>query len=149
MTSDVLTAHPTWTVDRLASFFVENDISGAPVTDEEGHLVGVVSMSDITQHSSLPGETTPRPQGHKRYHLALENEYAEEDLETFRTQEWSTATVEDIMTPMVFDVDENDPIQKVADTMIRGRIHRVLVTRGSDLVGIITALDLIRVIRDA
>ncbi len=148
MTTEVLTAHPAWSVDQLASFFMENDISGAPVTDDDGRLRGVVSMTDITQHSSVPGDTPPRPQGHTRYHLALEDEYAEEDLETFRTQEWSAATVHDLMTSMVFDVNESAPIQAIADTMIRGRIHRVLVTRGSDLVGIITALDLLEVVRD-
>jgi CBS domain-containing protein len=49
---------------------------------------------------------------------------------------------------MVFDVSENAPVQDVADTMIRGRIHRVLVTRDSELAGIITALDLLEVVRD-
>jgi CBS domain-containing protein len=148
MTEAVVTAHPSWTVERLADFFMEYDISGAPVTDDEGTLVGVVSMSDITQHSSLPGESLPRPQPHKRYHLGVDSEYSEEDLQSFREQEWGGATVDDIMTPMVFDVSEDAPLQTIADTMLKGRIHRVLVTRKKHLVGIITALDLIRVIRD-
>jgi CBS domain-containing protein len=105
-------------------------------------------MSDITQHSSLPGESLPRPQPHKRYHLGVDSEYSEEDLQSFREQEWGGATVDDIMTPMVFDVSEDASVQTIADTMLKGRIHRVLVTRKKHLVGIITALDLIRVIRD-
>ena len=43
---------------------------------------------------------------------------------------------------------EDTPLQKVADTMIRGRIHRLLVTRGDKVTGIIAALDLLKVIRD-
>lgn len=149
MTEDVLTAHPKWSIEQLADFFMEYDISGAPVTDDDGNLVGVVSMSDITQYSSLPGESLPRPQPHKRYHLGLDSEYSDEDMQTFREQEWGGTTVEELMTPMVFDVGENASIQTVADTMLKGRIHRVLVTRKKQLVGIITALDLIKAIRDA
>lgn len=148
MTADVLSAHPEWSIEHLANFFIENDISGAPVTDDEGRLRGVVSMTDITMHSGVAGETTPRPKSHKRYHLALEGEYSDEDLKAMRSEAWTTASVADIMTPMVFDVSENAPVQDVADTMIRGRIHRVLVTRDSELVGIITALDLLEVVRD-
>ena len=57
-------------------------------------------------------------------------------------------TVQDIMTPTVFSVDEEAALQHVADAMIRGRIHRVFVTRQKKLVGIITALDMLKIIRD-
>lgn len=146
MTTDVVTASPDWTVDRLADFFMENDISGAPVVNDDEELVGVVSLTDLGQHQSLPGDTLPRPQ--QSYHIPLEEEYSSEDLDTFRTQEWDGATVEDLMTPMVFDVSEDASLQDIADTMVKGRIHRVLVTRDDELVGIITALDLLKVIRD-
>ncbi len=149
MTEDVVTAHPSWSVERLADFFMEYDISGAPVTNDDGDLVGVVSMSDITQYSSLPGESLPRPRPHQRFHLGIDSEYSDEDLQSFREQEWGGVTVDDIMTPMVFDVSENASLGTIADTLLKGRIHRVLVTRKKQLVGIITALDLIRVIRDA
>ena len=149
MTEDVVTAHSSWSIEQLADFFMEYDISGAPVTDDDGNLVGVVSMSDITQYSSLPGASLPRPQPHKRFHLGIDSEYSEEDMQSFREQEWGGATVDELMTPMVFDVSEDASLETIADTMLKGRIHRVLVTRKQRLVGIITALDLIRVIRDA
>jgi CBS domain-containing protein len=149
MTEDVVTAHPSWSIERLADFFMEYDISGAPVTNDDGDLVGVVSMSDITQYSSLPGESLPRPQPHQRFHLGIDSEYSDEDIQSFREQEWGGVTVEEIMTPMIFDVSEDASLDTIADTMLKGRIHRVLVTREKHLVGIITALDLIRVIRDA
>jgi CBS domain-containing protein len=57
-------------------------------------------------------------------------------------------TVQDIMTLMIFDVDESVSVQQVADYMIKGHIHRVFVTREKKLTGIITALDLLKVIRD-
>ncbi len=57
-------------------------------------------------------------------------------------------TVRDIMTPTIFRVDENATVQQVAGTMIRGRIHRVFVTQEEKGVGIISAADMLRVIRD-
>jgi CBS domain-containing protein len=56
--------------------------------------------------------------------------------------------VREIMTPMIFKVSEEDSIQEVADIMLKGRIHRVFVTRGTLLTGIVTALDMLQVIRN-
>jgi CBS domain-containing protein len=57
-------------------------------------------------------------------------------------------TVKDIMTPMLFKVDENTTIQEVADAMIGGRVHRLLVTHGGKVIGIVTTMDMLKVIRD-
>lgn len=148
MTTDVVVARPDWPVGRLADFFMEHDISGAPVVDDDDGLVGVVSLTDLGEHQSLPGDTLPRPHTQQSYHLPLDDEYAAEDLDTFRTQEWDDATVADLMTPMVFDVREDASVQEVAGLMVKGRIHRVVVTRNGELAGIITALDLMTVLRD-
>jgi CBS domain-containing protein len=53
------------------------------------------------------------------------------------------------MTPMVFDVTEGMKVKQVADTMIRGRIHRVFVTRDEKLTGVITTVDMLKVIRNS
>ena len=52
------------------------------------------------------------------------------------------------MTPMLFDVPETATVQEVADMMVRGGIHRVLVTVEKKLVGIVSALDVLKVVRD-
>jgi CBS domain-containing protein len=47
MTRDVITVNPTMTVKSLAMMLIKNQISGAPVADKVGKIVGVVSESDI------------------------------------------------------------------------------------------------------
>jgi CBS domain-containing protein len=47
MTRDVITVTPTMTVKALAITLIKNQISGAPVADKNGKIVGVVSESDI------------------------------------------------------------------------------------------------------
>jgi CBS domain-containing protein len=74
---------------------------------------------------------------------------APEDLSAFHIEEKTQMTVRDLMTPIIFKVDENTPIQDVADVMLGGRIHRLLVTRGEQIVGIVTTMDMLKVIKEA
>lgn len=146
MTHTVLTAQADWPIYRLAEFLIENDISGAPVTSEFGALVGVVSLTDIVRHESLPQKEPHPHRTHDFYLPILEDQYAQEEVATFRIDGASEVTVRDIMTPMIFQVEDNTLVQQVAEKMIRGRIHRVFVTNGERVVGIITALGLLDVI---
>ena len=52
--------------------------------------------------------------------------------------------VRDIMTPAAYTVPHDTPIADLARTMVTGRIHRLLVTRGGHVVGIVTSLDLLK-----
>jgi CBS domain-containing protein len=148
MRSEVLAAEAGWSLDKLAEFLIDNSITGAPVTDDEGELVGVVSMTDIVRQNRTTG-VTPVPEGtHDVYLYELERHMSQEEIKLFHAEYGSPVRVVDIMTPMIFRVDEDTRIQEVADTMLRGNIHRVFVTRGNKLTGIVTTLDMLRVIRD-
>jgi CBS domain-containing protein len=154
MTPHVLSVASDMPIEDLASFLISRGISGAPVTNEDDELIGVVSITDIARHDGLP--TTYSRQRHGTHHEvylkveldALEKEFDEEELDGFNLEGGSGTTVAGIMTPMVYGVVEKMPIQDVADCMIRGKIHRQFVTRGHRVVGVISAMDLLRVIRD-
>jgi CBS domain-containing protein len=149
MQSDVLAVDADWPLDKLAGFLVENSISGAPVTDEKGELVGVVSLTDLVRHNSMTEKDTESGDTHDVYLYELERHMSHEEMRVFHTQYESPVQVREIMTPMIFRVSEDDSLQSVADTMLKGRIHRVFVTSGNMLTGIVTALDMLQVIRDA
>ena len=55
-------------------------------------------------------------------------------------------TVEDIMTPLVYCIRDSESLTELVELMEQARIHRVLVTDGTGIVGIVTTMDLIRVI---
>lgn len=149
MQSEVLAVDADWPLDKLAGFLVDNSISGAPVTDEKGELVGVVSLTDLVRHSSMTEKDTETASTHDVYLYELERHMSHEELRVFHTQYESPIQVREIMTPMIFKVSEEDSLQDVAATMLKGRIHRVFVTRGSTLTGIVTALDMLQVIKNA
>jgi CBS domain-containing protein len=52
------------------------------------------------------------------------------------------------MTPLVFEVPPDATINTIADIMARGRIHRVFVSHAGKIQGVVSALDLVRVLRD-
>lgn len=148
MVPRVLTARAEWTVQRLAAFLTEHAISGAPVLSAEGALIGVVSQSDVTRQRSTNvsnEDTAPAFYGGDTEHLATPAATADE------LAAQSEVTVRDIMMPALFCVDEDTPAPEIADKMIRSRLHRLLVVRpGSrrDVVGIISTLDLLQIVRD-
>ncbi len=146
MISKVMTVEPDWSVSRLAEFFMENCISGAPVKSSMGTPIGVVSLTDIVHHETQPEKDREWP--HDYYLHALERQYAREEVAGFQIETASFTTVRDIMTPVIFQVSENTPVQKIADMMIKKYIHRVIVLRDEKIVGIISTPDMLKIIRD-
>ncbi len=145
MNTDVLIASVDWSLEQLAEFLVDNQISGAPVINEDRKLIGVVSITDIVRYGDLDVHESPPDNPHEYY---LHSQYAQEEFASLRIKTESMLTVREIMTPIIFETTEATPLSEVADTMIKGHIHRVLVTRNKEMVGIVTALDMLKVVRD-
>jgi predicted transcriptional regulator len=143
MTTDVQTVEADWPLDRVAQFLIDHEISGAPVVDD-GKLVGVISLTDLARHSSTAGDPAADPSAYYRHEL--EAQYSDEDLENLHITEGDETTAEHVMTPQVYDVNERTSIRQVAQVMHRGGIHRVFVTEGGEIRGIITAMDMLKVV---
>lgn len=147
MTADVVKVPADLTVAELADVFMENEISGAPVVDEDGALLGVVSVFDIARQSSGEAGVVTEQGNPEFYVRGWEENYTAEEFRRLRIQE-GHLSVRELMTPAIFKVEEDDPVSEVARTLVDGHIHRVLVTRGHEVVGIISSLDLLRAYLD-
>jgi predicted transcriptional regulator len=148
MNPNVISVPGDWTIEELSQFLIDKAITGAPVKDENGKLIGVVSLTDIVRHDSLAEINLHADEPHDYYVHGWEDRLAPEELSSFHVEDKPQAFVRDVMTPMIFKVDENTSIQEVADTMIGGRVHRLLVTHAGRVVGIVTTMDMLKVIRD-
>lgn len=147
MTKDVATVDPDWPLDRLMTFLADRGISGAPVVNAEGEPIGVVSLTDIARNGvTAEGATGGDPKAY--YDEGLAHHVAREEVGRFHADVGSPTVVRDIMTPVIFAVEADTSVQEVAKTMATGRIHRVLVTRGGKMAGIISAMDLLPLVRD-
>jgi len=148
MTPQVHTARDGWSIKKLADFFFENCVSGAPVLDENDQLLGVVSVTDLVRFDSQHLEEDQyQSKPHDVYIHHLEKRFAKEEIAAFQIEDAITTTVRDIMTPMVFDVSESTTIQQAADIMVKGHIHRVFVTVDNKVIGVVSALDMLKVLR--
>jgi CBS domain-containing protein len=124
----------------VARLFSDEGIHGAPVVDEQGRVVGVVSVSDLLR-AAADAEEGARPdygyfaEGIETFPRGLENLVAREDTR-----------VEDVMTDAIVSVEPTAGLAEVARTLRENRVHRVLVLDEDTPVGIISSFDLIAVL---
>ena len=145
MTENVKAVESDWPLHRLAEFFIENSISGAPVIDKNGIPIGVVSNTDLVLYHTIPVEKRVERKTNP-YYQALDDVFLPEEVEGYRVNTDNSVRVADIMTPVLFEVDADTSVEEIAGTMAHGRIHRLLVSSDKRLIGIITALDLVKLL---
>ncbi len=148
MNTDVLSVRDDMTVQELAGFLTEREILGAPVVDSEGEVVGVVSCTDIVQSTTTEADILVDKSTPGFYEHGWEDKLDPNEMARLHVEENESLPVREIMTPTIYTVPEDTPISDIAKALVAGRIHRLLVTRGSRLVGIITTLDMLQVFFD-
>jgi CBS domain-containing protein len=145
MTIDVVTVNEYDTVREAAKILAECNISGAPVLDAEGELVGILTESDILR--SVKGAAdevrmvfpSVNPMG-----IMFELAKGEtEIMEAFEEQ--ANTVVMDVMTKNVITCHQNTDLNKVASILVKKGINRLPVVDDEDrVVGIVTRGDIIK-----
>ena len=139
MTANVISVPFDMDLRNLAKLFIEKKITGAPVVDGMGDLVGVISESDLvaynlTRDDELVMDSTFYETARIEAHH-IPKGYQIEDV--------NTREVSEVMTPVVHSVTEEAPLEEVARLMTDNHIHRAIVRRDKKPVGVISALDLL------
>jgi CBS domain-containing protein len=138
MTTDVITVKEDTTVGEIGRIFIEKEISGAPVVDDDGRLLGIVTEHDlISQNSRLHIPTILRL--FDAYIPIGASGRLEEEIKRM-----AASTVGAISTRNVVAVDEETPLEDVATIMTDRKIHLVPVVKGGLITGVIGQRDLIR-----
>jgi CBS domain-containing protein len=135
MTSPVLTVAPDEPWKQVAERMLDADVSGLPVTNDDGYLMGVVTEADLVS----------KPAFGTRRHSALA---AFTDLLTgdARWAAKATAlTAAELMTTAVITASPREDVRIVAQRMLERGVKRLPVVDGGQLVGIISRQDLLRV----
>jgi CBS domain-containing protein len=144
MTRNVLRVKEDMTVHELATFLTENEITGAPVENNTGKLVGVVSVWDIAL-TEAEQATIEVEHSNSSLYSGVKKRLNREEALTLHMED-EGMQVKDIMTPVAYTVPEDTPVGEIAKTMIAGRVHRLLVTKNNHMVGIVTTMDLLKII---
>lgn len=139
MTKDVVSVHKDESVESVIRLLLEKDISGVPVVDDEGVLVGIVSEGDLIYKS-------------KKFHFPLYftilDSYIFLEKPKMIEEQVSKMTaykVESMMSTEVHSAAQDDTVEDIATTMNEKGVNRVpIVDENKKVVGIVTRKDIIK-----
>lgn len=133
MSPNVLSAAPAWTLDHLIAYLTRHMVSGVPVVDQHGALVGVISATDLARCSTRPVFDVVTTSGDGAI-----------GRPTFHFSDNAHTRVDEVMTRDVVAVDEGAPVREIVRLMCDQHIHRVFVTKEGRLVGVVSVSDLFK-----
>ena len=140
MTTDVITVTPDTTVRDIATLLHSKRISGVPIVDAAGQILGIVTEGDLVLREAIAGE-------HRRsWWLTLfddPNVLARDYAKTHGR------IARDIMTKSVISVGPTTTLPEIAKTLERHRIKRVPVIKDGLLMGIVTRSNLLQALATA
>ncbi len=124
MHSPVVVITPDASIEEAQALMEEHNVRRLPVVNADGHLVGIISLGDLREAAAVKATLNP---------------YSPEATETW-------LSVEEVMTPNPITVTPDTPIWQAAELMIAHKIGGLPVMEGSQLVGIITTSDIMRLV---
>lgn len=133
MTRNVISVKTGEPVLKAARLMLQNRISGLPVVNDAGELVGIVSEGDFLRRGEL-GTQRRRPKWLE--FIVGPGKLAEEYAHT------SGRRIEEIMTPDPVTIAEDDSLERVVEIMERRHIKRLPVMAGGRMVGIVSRANL-------
>ena len=137
MTRPVITVTPDTTIVEAANTMLRRHVSGLPVVDTAGKLVGIVSEGDFIRRSEIG---TQRKRG-RWLELILGPGKAATDFVHEHGRK-----VAQIMTPAPLSITEDTPIEEIVQMMENNNVKRLPVTRGDQIVGIVSRANLLQAV---
>jgi len=148
MTSPVVTIGPSESVSEAVRLICGKGISGLPVVDDAGRLVGILSKTDLVawEYECLFDhvyEVDLKP-----IFSALGEEMGKETASPREGDVPGDSRVESIMKRTVITATPETPLTVVAGLMKKNNIHRVVITVGDKVAGIVTSMDMLKLIME-
>jgi CBS domain-containing protein len=140
MNPDVVCARPDMTLGDVARLLAARGVSGAPVVDEHGRVVGMITQNDIVRHAG------------RRVTVAEAGRFVT-DVDDYRDlgglpADLMETPAEKVMSQPIFAVSRDSSVAVAAHIMRERSVHRLPVTDRGRLVGMLSALDLMRVVEE-
>jgi CBS domain-containing protein len=138
MTRFVVTVSPAATMTEIARTLAQHAISGVPVCEADGRLVGIITEGDLVRPLMKSREN--RRDWWLR-HVADGTDLAPEFLTYIKGTQM---TARELMRGDVITATETTPVGEIAELMVKDQIKRVPIVRGDKVVGIVTRADLVK-----
>jgi CBS domain-containing protein len=137
MTRPVITVTPETTVVDAANTMLQKHVSGLPVVDAAGKLVGIVSEGDFIRRSEIG---TQRKRGRFLKFILGPGKAATDFVHEHGHR------VGEIMTPEPLTITEDTALEKIVELMERNNVKRLPVMRGDKVVGIVSRANLLQAV---
>ena len=148
MQRNVLGVPPDMLIPELVDFLISHRVSGVPVI-ETGKVVGIVSRSDLVRAVSLERSLAGVvAQGFEQEEFAPGEVPLTPGLRSSAVQALERRSVRAIMVADPVCVAPDTPVAEVARLLVTKHMHRVLVTDGAQLLGLISSLDVVRLVAE-
>jgi CBS domain-containing protein len=149
MTANPVSVRDDATLREALALFVDKGYSAAPVIDEAGRPVGVLSRGDLLVHDRETAEhLRAAPEYYRKGELKARS--GEALGRGFQVEKVDHTLVRDLMTPVLFSVAPDTPAAKVVREMLALKVHRLFVVDDNGvLVGVISAMDVLRHLQPA
>lgn len=139
MTTNLVTVSPTDKMEDLAKVLEKNDINSAPVLDETGRCVGMISNHDLAEYEAARIEVSNELRHGQFFDQARYGEGPPIQFPGICFNE-----VRCHMSKTLESAHPDDPVSKVARTMLRKHLHHVVILDDQhELVGIVSSLDIL------
>ncbi len=142
METRLITLSPNDPLSSVHRLFYDEEIHGAPVVDEQGRVLGIITTMDLLRAATDERDTERGDPSYFRELLELSgpdwNDAPEGFVDRLREH-----TVAECMTEDVACVGTDASVPEIARTLRQNRIHRVLVVEGDILRGIISTTDMV------
>ncbi|MEE9265742.1 MAG: CBS domain-containing protein [Gammaproteobacteria bacterium] len=135
MSTKVVTVSPSTSVRVIAGLMVEKHVSGLPVLNDNGTLVGMVSEGHLLRRPEIG------TQKHRRRWVSF---FSGVDSQAREFTKSHALRAGDVMTKQVIHVSEETPLGDVVGLMEKHNIKRLPVLSDGKLVGIVSRADLLR-----
>jgi len=148
MQKQVLSVSPDMPIPELVDFLISHRVSGVPVI-EKGKIVGIVSRSDLVRAVSLERSLAGIvAQAFEQEEFAPGEAPPIAGLRSNAVQALQNRSVRTIMVTDPISVAADTPVAEVARLLVERHMHRVLVTEGAQLLGLISSLDVVRLVAE-
>ena len=137
MTRSVITVTPDDTILAAAKLMLERHVSGLPVVDTAGKLVGIVSEGDFIRRSEIG---TQKKRGRWLKFLLGAGEAATEYVHEHGKK------ISEVMTRDPITITEDTPLDEIVTSMETNGVKRLPVMNGTKLVGIVSRANLLQAV---
>lgn len=134
MTSNVISVESTANVMHAVRLMLQNRISGLPVVDADGNLVGIVTEGDFLRRSET---ATERKRPRWLEFLLGPGRLAEDYVQTHGRK------VDEVMSRDPYTITEDTPLEEIVGMMEKQRVKRLPVVRGRRLIGIVSRANIL------